>query len=278
MPATSLKQKKFMDAAAHNPAFAKQAGIPQKTAKDFSSASKGMKFGAKTRADSQKVNNPKTNQGKQELFKEGGTMATKMNPGFMAMIAKKKAGAKSAMPSKMGKPVMKKGMDTAKNGMKMAKGGTTSNRVVSKKELEESGLSLRDFLNKEKGLTRKAPEGMTREYKPRDASSQESKKSMSAEAGTSRGSRNFAGAGRGESGASADMLSRFNAGKQGYDEAGNAMKRGGLTSAKMGKVPSGGVKGKGEHAVQKSGISKGTMVKMSGSKPLGMKRGGKTYC
>ena len=51
-------------------------------------------------------------------------MATKMNPGFMAMIAKKKAGAKSEMPSKMGKPVMKKGMDTAKDGMKkMAAGG-----------------------------------------------------------------------------------------------------------------------------------------------------------
>jgi hypothetical protein len=84
-----------------------------------------MKFGSgsKTRVDRQTVNNPKTNQGKQELFKEGGTMATKMNPGFMAMIAKKKAGAKSAMPSKMGKPVMKKGMDTAKDGMKMAHGG-----------------------------------------------------------------------------------------------------------------------------------------------------------
>jgi hypothetical protein len=31
--------------------------------------------------------------------------------------------------------------------------------VVSAKELEASGLSLRDFLNKEQGLTRKAPEG-----------------------------------------------------------------------------------------------------------------------
>lgn len=30
-----------------------------------------------------------------------------------------------------------------------------TNRVVSKKELEDSGLSLRDFLNKERGLTRK---------------------------------------------------------------------------------------------------------------------------
>jgi plastocyanin len=42
------------------------------------------------------------------------------------------------------------------------------NRVVSKKELEASGLSLRDFLNKERGLTRKAPEGTKAgEYKPR---------------------------------------------------------------------------------------------------------------
>jgi len=32
--------------------------------------------------------------------------------------------------------------------------------VVSAKELEASGLSLRDFLNKEQGLTRKPPEGM----------------------------------------------------------------------------------------------------------------------
>jgi hypothetical protein len=125
MPAVSKKQKKFMDAVAHNPAFAKKVGVPKSVGKDFSKASKGMKFGSgsKTRVDRQTVNNPKTNQGKQELFKEGGSMATKMNPGFMAMMAKKKAGAKSAMPSKMGKPVMKKGMDTAKDGMKMAHGG-----------------------------------------------------------------------------------------------------------------------------------------------------------
>jgi hypothetical protein len=131
MPATSKKQKTFMDAVAHNPAFAKKVGVPKAVGKDFSEASKGMKFGkgSGSRADSQTINNPKTNQGKQELFKEGGTMATKMNPGFMAMIAKKKAGAKSAMPSKMGKPVMKKGMDMAKDGMKMAKGGSASARA-----------------------------------------------------------------------------------------------------------------------------------------------------
>lgn len=36
-----------------------------------------------------------------------------------------------------------------------------ANRIVSKKELEESGASsLREFLNKERGLTMKPPEGM----------------------------------------------------------------------------------------------------------------------
>ena len=126
MPAASKKQKTFMDAVAHNPAFAKKVGVPKAVGKDFSEASKGMKFGkgSGTRPDRQVINKPETRQGKTELFKEGGTMATKMNPGFMAMVAKKKAGAKSEMPSKMGKPVMKKGMDTAKDGMKkMAKGG-----------------------------------------------------------------------------------------------------------------------------------------------------------
>lgn len=74
MPATSEKQKKFMDAAAHNPAFAKAAGVPQNVAKEFSDKSKGLKFGAgaKSRADLQKVNKPETRQGKTELFKKGG--------------------------------------------------------------------------------------------------------------------------------------------------------------------------------------------------------------
>ena len=44
MPATSKKQKKFFDAAANNPAFAKKVGVPTKVAKEFSKESKGMKF------------------------------------------------------------------------------------------------------------------------------------------------------------------------------------------------------------------------------------------
>ena len=111
MPATSEKQKQFMDAAAHNPKFAKAAGVPVSVAKEFSGASKGMKFGKDTntsRPDLQKVNKPKTLHGKMSLMKEGGnTMASKMNPGFMAMMAKKKGATKMAgggMPMKDGKP------------------------------------------------------------------------------------------------------------------------------------------------------------------------------
>ena len=44
MPATSAKQKKFFDAAAHNPAFAKKVGVPSKVAKEYSQASKGQSF------------------------------------------------------------------------------------------------------------------------------------------------------------------------------------------------------------------------------------------
>ena len=40
MPSKSAKQHRFMEAAAHNRAFAKKAGISQKVAKEFVSADK----------------------------------------------------------------------------------------------------------------------------------------------------------------------------------------------------------------------------------------------
>jgi hypothetical protein len=68
MPSVSKKQHNFMAAVAKNPAFAKKTGVPANVGQDFLNADKGRKF------------------------KEGGdTMASKMNPGFMAMMAKKKA-------------------------------------------------------------------------------------------------------------------------------------------------------------------------------------------
>jgi hypothetical protein len=78
MPAVSAKQKKFMDAAAHNPEFAKKAGIPKDVAQEFSAASKGQKFSTGTRADLQGINKPKTDHGSMNLFKKGGVMKDDM--------------------------------------------------------------------------------------------------------------------------------------------------------------------------------------------------------
>jgi len=38
MPSKSLQQHKLMQAVAHNPQFAKKAGIPQKVGKEFAKA------------------------------------------------------------------------------------------------------------------------------------------------------------------------------------------------------------------------------------------------
>ena len=125
MPAVSKKQKTFMDAVAHNPAFAKKVGVSKSVGKDFSKASKGMKFGSgpKTRVDRQTVNNPKTNQGKQELFNKGNTtMANKMNPGMKAIMAKK-----------MGKPTMKKGIKKMAHGGGIETQGKTRGKMVNMK-------------------------------------------------------------------------------------------------------------------------------------------------
>ena len=62
-----------MEAIAHNKAFAKKVGVPQSVGQDFSNADKGKKFS-----------------------KGGDTMASKMNPGFMAMMAKKNGTSKMA--------------------------------------------------------------------------------------------------------------------------------------------------------------------------------------
>ena len=122
MPATSEKQKKFMDAVAHNPAFAKKVGVPKAVGKDFSEASKGMKFckGSGNRADAQAINKPKTNQGKNELFAKGGEM--KESKGMMkkeVSFMKKKGAPASMIKHEMKEAGMKK----------MAKGGMTASKM-----------------------------------------------------------------------------------------------------------------------------------------------------
>ena len=51
-----------------------------------------------------------------------------------------------------------------------------------------------------------------------------------------------------------------------------------ITTAKMGKVTAGGKRPHGEHTVQQKGHTKAKQPKMAGSKPLGMKKGGKAKC
>jgi hypothetical protein len=74
MPAKSAKQERFMQAVANNPKFAKKVGVPTSVGKEFT--------------------------------KSGGGMASKMNPGFMAMMKKKSPAKKMAgggmAASKMG--------------------------------------------------------------------------------------------------------------------------------------------------------------------------------
>jgi hypothetical protein len=153
MPATSLKQKKFMDAAAHNPVFAQQAGVPQSVAQDFSEASKGMKFGSgpKSRPDLQRINKPETKQGKMELFKKGGnTMASKMPAALMAKFEKSgkdvekkgvKEGSKADMAMDKKQMMMKKGGATKK----MASGGSASSRADG---VAQRGKTKGKMLNK----------------------------------------------------------------------------------------------------------------------------------
>jgi hypothetical protein len=111
MLSSSKKQHNFMAAIANSPSFAKKVGIPQSVGKDFNEADKGRKFS-----------------------KGGDTMASKMNPGFMAMMAKKKdgkaEGGKADM--KQDKSMMQKAVNKHEGRLhkgaamtKLAKGGFT---------------------------------------------------------------------------------------------------------------------------------------------------------
>ena len=113
MPSSSKKQHNFMAAIANNPAFAKKVGIPQSVGKDFTTADKGRKFS------------------------KGGDMAT-MNPGFMAMMAKKK-GMHEMPDGKMMKDSAMKKMNMGG----MAEGGMsdkTQDKAMIKKAFKQHDM------------------------------------------------------------------------------------------------------------------------------------------
>ena len=128
MPSVSKKQHNLMAMVANNPAKAKELGIPQSVGTEFVQADKGKKFGSggpETRADRQKINNPKTLHGKSALFKEGGQiMATKNK----AITTAKMGAVKTAAPSRDGLAVKgkTKGKEVKMTGSKplgLKKGG-----------------------------------------------------------------------------------------------------------------------------------------------------------
>ena len=138
MPSVSKKQHNLMAMVANNPEAAKRVGIPQSVGKEFVKADKGKRFGS-GRADLQSINKPKTNQGKMELFSEGGRMAEsksmmKKEVSFM----KKKGAPKSMIKHKMAEAGMKK---MARGGLAaghkaadgIAKKGKTVGKMVAMK-------------------------------------------------------------------------------------------------------------------------------------------------
>lgn len=80
-----------------------------------------------------------------------------------------------------------------------------------------------------------------------------------------------------KAGAPKSMIKHEEAEMKGMKYGGKTKKMasGGITTAKMGAVKAGGIKPHGEHNVQSKGHTKAKQVSMPGSKPLGMKRGGK---
>ena len=77
-----------------------------------------------------------------------------------------------------------------------------------------------------------------------------------------------------KAGAPKSMIKHEESEMKGMKYGGKAKKMasGGITTAKMGKVPTAAPSRDG---LAKKGKTKGTQIKMAGSKPLGMKRGGK---
>jgi hypothetical protein len=113
MPSKSKAQHNFMAAVAHNPAFAKKAGVPQSVGKDFNEADKGRKFS-------------KGGDMKNGYDKGGMTMVKKgdkMVPDFAADgVGKMKKGGMAKADMKQDKSMMQKAVN--KHEGRLHKGST----------------------------------------------------------------------------------------------------------------------------------------------------------
>jgi len=122
VPSHSAKQHRFMEAVAHNPSFAKKAGIPQSVGKDFSNADKGKTF---SRGGDMKES--KAMVGKEVAFmKKKGAPASMVKHEKAEMMGMKKGGAAKKMASggftRAADGIAQKGKTKAKQ-IKMNMGG-----------------------------------------------------------------------------------------------------------------------------------------------------------
>jgi len=118
MPSSSKKQHKFMEAIAHNKAFAKKVGVPQSVGRDFSNADKG------------------------KTFKKGGDiMASKMDP---KMMAKRKpmmpVGGRMGMDNQM----MQAGSPMPGTPAMMKKGGMAKADMAQDKKMVKKAVGMHD--------------------------------------------------------------------------------------------------------------------------------------
>jgi hypothetical protein len=135
MPSTSKKQHNFMEAVAHNPSFAKKAGVPQSVGKDFSEADKGRKFFKG--GDMKKMNMGGYADGGMTMVNKGG----KMVPDFAADGKGKMAkGGMAHKDVKMDKGMMQKAVNKHEGRLhkgaemtKLSKGGMAPSKMGSVK-------------------------------------------------------------------------------------------------------------------------------------------------
>jgi hypothetical protein len=150
MPTVSKKQERFMQAVAHNPAFAKKAGVPQSVGKEFTKSGGGM---AESKAMVKKeVSFMKKKGAPKSMIKHEESEMKKMSKGGAAKKMAMGGYADGGMPM-----VMKDGQKVpafaadgkgkmAKGGMatkKMALGGMTSMGKVKTAAPSRDGVAIK---------------------------------------------------------------------------------------------------------------------------------------
>ena len=143
MPSKSKAQHNFMAAVAHNPAFAKKAGVPQSVGKDFNEADKGRKF---------------SKGGDMKMVNKGGKMVPsfaadgkgKMAKGGMTFNDDREPGSSGGGEgTQVGAPGLP-GYDNSTGG-----GGDKRGGLIKAKKMAMGGMTKAD-MKQDKGMMQKA--------------------------------------------------------------------------------------------------------------------------